>query len=154
MLRKLLNERFKLTSHRQEKDFSIYELTVSKSGAKLKPSKEAPDTPASVISTVYPQRLVLPARNASIADFTAMLQRALLDRPVVDKTGLQGKFDFDLEWAPDETQFGGEIPAASADAPAPPFFTAIKDQLGLELHPTRGPVSAFVIDGAQRPTAD
>jgi uncharacterized protein (TIGR03435 family) len=154
MLRTLLTDRFKLTFHREQKEFSIYELQLAKSGSKLKASIAAPDEPAALISTVYPQRIVLPARNATMDDFVSLLQRAVLDRPVVNKTGLTGRFDFDLEWAPDETQFGGEVPVAPADAKEAPFFTAVQEQLGLKLIATRGPVSALVVDMAERPTAD
>ena len=63
-------------------------------------------------------------------DFVAMLQRAMLDRPMVNKTGLTGRYDFDLEWAPDETQYGGELPKAPEDAPSPPLFMAMQEQLG------------------------
>jgi uncharacterized protein (TIGR03435 family) len=154
MLRALLAERFKLSFHRQEKEFSIYVLEIAKDGPKLKESTSAPSDPAQLISTVYPQHLHLPAKNATMGDFAALLQRAVLDRPVVDKTGLAGRYNFDLDWAPDETQFGGEIPAASADAQEPPFFTAIEQQLGLRIEATRGTIPAFVIDGVERPTAD
>jgi uncharacterized protein (TIGR03435 family) len=154
MLRALLTERFKLNFHRQEKEFSIYVLEVSKGGPKLKESTAQASDPAQLISTVYPQHMHLPARNATMGDFAALLQRALLDRPVVDKTGLTGRYDFDLDWAPDETQFGGEVPAAPADAQEPPFFTAIEQQLGLRIEATRGMVPALVIDGVERPTAD
>lgn len=154
MLRTLIVDRFKLTFHREEKDFSIYELEVAGSGPKMKESTAPASDPAQLISTVYPQRIHLPARNATMGDFASLLQRALLDRPVVDKTGLAGKYDFDLDWAPDETQFGGEVPVASADAPSPPFFTAIEQQLGLKIEATKGPVEAMVVDGAERPTAN
>jgi len=154
MLRTLLAERFKLSFHREDKDFSIYALEISKGGPRLKESAAAASDPAQLISTVYPQRIHLPARNASMSDFASLLQRALLDRPVVDKTGLTGKYDFDLDWAPDETQFGGEVPVAGADAQAPPFFTAIEQQIGLGLEATRGTVRAFVIDHAEPPTAN
>lgn len=154
MLRTLLTERFKLSFHREEKEFSIYQLEVTKAGSKLKESTAAPDDPAQLVSTVYPQRIHLPAKNATMSDFASLLQRALLDRPVVDSTGLAGRYDFDLDWAPDETQFGGEVPVAPQDAQAPPFFTAIKEQLGLELEATRGNVRALVIDHAERPSAN
>jgi uncharacterized protein (TIGR03435 family) len=153
MLRKLLAERFSLAFHREQKEFSIYVLEVAKDGPKLKKSA-APDDPPALISTVYPKHILLPARNTTIADFVSLLQRAVLDRPVVDKTGLQGKFDFDLQWAPDETQFGGEVPVAPSDAPAPPLFSAMQDQLGLKLTATRGPIEAFVVDKADRPSAN
>jgi uncharacterized protein (TIGR03435 family) len=154
MLRTLLTERFKLTFHREPKEYSIYALELAKGGPKLTASTAPADDPPRVISTVYPDKIVLPAHNASMEDFTAMLQRAMLDRPVVDKTGLMRRYDFMLEFAPDETVFGGEITAAASDTPSVPLFTAIQEQIGLKLEATRGPVSALVIDGAQRPTAD
>jgi uncharacterized protein (TIGR03435 family) len=154
MLRTLLTERFKLSFHREEKEFSIYRLEVTKAGSKLKESTAAQDDPAELVSTVYPQRIHLPARNATMDDFASLLQRALLDRPVVNSTGLTGRYDFNLDWAPDETQFGGEVPVAPQDAQAAPFFTAIKEQLGLELEATRGNVQALVIDHAETPSAN
>jgi uncharacterized protein (TIGR03435 family) len=154
MLRGLLADRFSLAFHREPKEFSIYVLEVAKDGPKLKKSAAPPDDPPALISTVYPQHILLPARNATMHDFVSLLQRAVLDRPVVDKTGLQGKFDFDLQWAPDETQFGGEVPVAPSDAPAAPLFSAIQDQLGLKLTATRGPVEALVVDKAERPSAN
>jgi len=154
MLRNLLTDRFKLTFHREEKVFSIYELEIAKNGPKLKASTAPPDDPPALISTVYPQRIVMPARNVTMNDLTRLMQRAILDRPVVDKTGLSGRYDFDLEWAPDETQFGGEVPPASAEAQAAPLFSAIQQQLGLRLEATRGPVQMLVVDKAERPSAN
>jgi uncharacterized protein (TIGR03435 family) len=155
MLRSLLADRFKLTFHREQKVFSIYSLELAKSGPKLKPSASHPDEPAVVgPGVVYPQRVVLPGRNATMESFVSLLQRAILDRPVVDKTGLTGRYDFDLEWAPDETQFGGDLPPASAAATSPPLFEAIQQQLGLRLEATRGPVAALVVDTVERPSAN
>lgn len=154
MLRSLLTDRFKLAFHREQKDFSIFELDVAKGGPKLKASTAPPDDPAALISTVYPQRMLLPARNATMGEFASLMQRAILDRPVVDKTGLSGRYDFDLEWAPDQSQFGGDIPAASPDAPSAPLFIAIQQQLGLKLEATKGPIAALVVDSAQRPSSN
>jgi uncharacterized protein (TIGR03435 family) len=154
MLRNLLADRFKLSFHREQKEFSIYVLGVAKSGPKLRESAAPPGDPAALISTVYPQRIVLPARNATMADLASLMQRAILDRPVVNKTGLTGRYDFDLEWTVDETQFGGEIKPPAGDAAAPPLFLAVQEQLGLRLEATRGPVEALVIDKAERPTAN
>jgi uncharacterized protein (TIGR03435 family) len=155
MLRTLLSERFKLSFRREPKEFSIYALEVDKGGPKLKESTAAASDPPQLISTVYPPaRIHLPAKNVTMSDFVSLMQRALLDRPVVDRTGLTGKYDFDLDWAPDETQFGGEVPVAPADAQAPPFFTAIEQQLGLRLEATRGMVEALVIDHAEPPSAN
>ena len=83
-----------------------------------------------------------------------MLQRATLDRPTVNKTGLTGKYDFTLDFAPDETVYGGAIPPAPEDAQSPHLFTAVQEQLGLRLEATRGMVAAMVVDGAVRPAAD
>ena len=154
MLRALLLDRFKFKFHREPKEFSIYELDVAKSGSKLKPSTAAVNEPAALISTVYPDHIHLPARNSSMGEFVSLLQRAVLDRPVVDNTGISGKFDFDLDWAADETQFQGEVAVASENAPNPPFFVAIEQQLGLRIVAKRGLVSALVVDEAQRPSAD
>jgi uncharacterized protein (TIGR03435 family) len=162
MLRNLLSDRFKLSFHREQKEFSIYALEIAKNGPKLstgggsglRTSAAPPSDPPAVISTVYADHLQLPARNVTMADFVSLLQRAMLDRPVVDRTGLKGRYDFDLQWAPDETQFGGELPAAPADAQAPPFFTAIQEQLGLRLEATRGPAEALVVDHAEPPSAN
>ena len=154
MLRNLLSDRFKLTIHLEEKKFSIYQLEVAKGGPKLRPSTAPLDDPAQLISTVYPERVVLPARNATMHDLTSLMQRAIIDRPVVDKTGLSGRYDFDLEWAPDETQFGGELAAAPADAPSPPLFTAMQQELGLKLEAKRGLADALVVDTVERPSAN
>ena len=89
-----------------------------------------------------------------MADFASLLQRALLDRPVVDRTGLTGRYDFTLDWAGDETQFGGEVPVAGENAQAPPFLRAIEEQLGLRIEATRGDVAALVIDHAELPGAN
>ncbi len=155
MLRSLLVDRFNLKFHREAKVFSIYELVIAKDGPKLKATAEAQDDPAVVgPGVVYPQRVSLPAKNATMGSFVSLMQRAILDRPVVDKTGLTGRYDFNLDWAPDETQFGGDLPPASANATYPPLFTAIQEQLGLQLVATKGPVSALVVDRAEAPTAN
>jgi uncharacterized protein (TIGR03435 family) len=160
MLRSLLADRFKLNFHREPREFSIYALEVAKDGPRygvssgLKQSTAPAEDPAALISTVYPDHIQLPARNATMSAFAELLQRAVLDRPVVDKTGLAGRYDFDLVWAPDETQFGGEVPVAPTDAQAPPFFAAIQQQLGLRLEATKGPVQALVIDSVERPSAN
>jgi uncharacterized protein (TIGR03435 family) len=65
-------------------------------------------------------------------------------RPVVDRTGLIGRFDFTLTWAPE----------GSNDTEAPSIFTAVQEQLGLKLVPARGPVDVLVVDSAERPTPD
>jgi uncharacterized protein (TIGR03435 family) len=73
---------------------------------------------------------------------------------VVDQTGLTGRYDFDLAWAPDESQFGGDVPKASETAPTPPLFEAIQQQMGLRLEATRGMVDTLVVDAAAKPSAN
>ena len=93
-----------------------------------------------------------------MADFAGLLQAAVLDRPVVDQTGLSGRFDFTLKWTPDESQFAGmgvHVPAAIDNPDAPPdLFTAIQEQLGLKLDSTKAPVDVLVIDSVQKPSSN
>jgi uncharacterized protein (TIGR03435 family) len=81
------------------------------------------------------------------------MQRTLFNRTVVDKTGFPGRYDFDLEWTPDETQFNGAIHPLP-ESNQPDLFAAIQQQLGLKLESTRGPVEAMVIDKIDRPSAN
>jgi uncharacterized protein (TIGR03435 family) len=151
MLRALLVERFGLKFHRQEKEMPIYALTVTKGGPKLRAAAKPDDQPQ-IYGVVYPDKIQVPARSVTMDDFVAMLQRATLDRPTVNRTGLAGKYDFDLMWAQDETQYGGQVPVAPDDASNPPLFTALQEQLGLKLEATRGMVAAMVVDGAVKPS--
>jgi uncharacterized protein (TIGR03435 family) len=153
MLQALLADRFQLTFHTEQKDFAYYALTVAKSGAKLKESIAAPHEQTVLINRVYPRDYIqLPARNATMAQFAAMLQRAVLDRPVLDKTGLSGKYDFDLEWTPDDSQFDGHMPPTRPDNSGKPDLFAAMQQLGLKLESVKGPVPTIVIDHVERPS--
>jgi uncharacterized protein (TIGR03435 family) len=149
MLRTLLLDRFHLKFHRVPKVFAIYEISVAKGGILFEATRE-PNRDPMVTSVVYPDHLEMPARNASMDDLARVMQRAILDRPVVDKTGLTGRYDFDLDWAPDETQFGGAIPTPQ-DTKSPPLLVAMREQLGLEMKATRGPIDTLVIDKADKP---
>ncbi len=93
----------------------------------------------------------LPARNVTLAQFASVLQRAILDRAVVDHTGLTGRYDFDLEWTPDETQFAGELTPVSPESGKPAFVPALQ-RLGLKIEATRAPIEAIVIDRVSRPS--
>jgi len=153
MLRALLVDRFKLKFHRTDREYSIYELTVAKSGPKLKPTA-TPDAEPQLFGVVYPDRIVVPARNVSMDDFVAMLQRATLDRPTVNKTGLTARYDFDLAFAQDESQYQGQVGKAPEDTQSASLFTAVQEQLGLKLTATKGMVNAMVVDAAERPRVD
>ncbi len=158
MLRKLLNDRFNFQFHRGKKEFAIYELTVAKGGPNLKPSTAPPDEPYNVTTTLYPaasggiDHALLPAHNVTLQQFASVLQRAILDRPVVDHTGLVSRYDFELEWTPDENQFGGQLPQGPPDSGKPGLFAAMQQQLGLKIEATRGLVDTLIIDRLDRPT--
>jgi uncharacterized protein (TIGR03435 family) len=152
MLRGLLKERFSMAFHTEPKEFSVYVLTAAGTGIKLKESA-TPDAQPAIVSTVYPgDRILLPARNATMEQFAATLQRAILDRPVLDKTGLKGKYDFDLEWTYDDSQFGGNLPPLAAQTSGKPDLFAALQQLGLKLESSRAPIDTIVIDNVQPPT--
>jgi uncharacterized protein (TIGR03435 family) len=89
-------------------------------------------------------------------EFAGLMQSAVLDKPVIDQTGLAGRFDFTLKWTPDEFQFAGlgikpPAPADNADAP-PDLFTAMQQQLGLKLESTKAPADVLVIDHVEKPS--
>jgi uncharacterized protein (TIGR03435 family) len=156
MLRALLVDRFKLTFHREPKELPIYTLTVVKSGLKIKETTmlpdQAPEGPPPLVFVVTLPSLRMPARYATMAEFASMLQRAALDRPVVDKTGLSGRYDFDLEFTADDHIYGGALGKGTDDATKPGLFAAIQEQLGLKLEATRGTIQAMVIDRVERPS--
>jgi uncharacterized protein (TIGR03435 family) len=92
-------------------------------------------------------------------DFAGLMQRAVLDKPVVDQTGLKGRYDFTLTWTPDDSQFlrlrnpGTQLPAPPAGDP-PNLFEAIQEEMGLRLESTKAPVEVLVIDHVERPSAN
>jgi uncharacterized protein (TIGR03435 family) len=158
MLRSLLADRFQLTFHREQKELSIYTLTVAKNGSKLKATTLSPDAtpegPPPLAFVVSPQLVRLPARGATMGELASVMQRAALDRPVIDQTGLSGRYDFDLEFTPDESQFGGMLghPPSGSDIAHPGLFAAMRDQLGLRLEPAKGPVDLLVVDRSEHPS--
>jgi uncharacterized protein (TIGR03435 family) len=155
MLRKLLADRFHLTFHREPKELSVYAIVAAKSGPKLAASTTPADKAPPLAIVVFPDHVEFPARNATILDFASVLQRAALDRPVVDRTGLTGRYDFDLAWTPDESQFGGFHAAEPVSgAPKPDLFAAIQQQIGLKLEATKAPIDIIVIDHVDHPTAN
>jgi uncharacterized protein (TIGR03435 family) len=91
-----------------------------------------------------------------MGDFASFaLQGAVLDRPVLDQTGISGRYDFTLTWAPLGTEFGGNLPAPPpTDDPPAGLFTAIQEQLGLKLEAVKAPAGVMVIDKAEKPSAN
>ena len=156
MLRTLLTDRFKLVFHREQREMPVYALTVAKGGPKLHestiPADSTPEGPPALAFVIYPDEVKLPAKSATVGEFASVLQRAAMDRPVIDQTGISGRYDFDLEWLPDETQFGGLGLKPNPDMPKPDLFAAVQQQLGLKLEATRGPVDVLVVDHSERPS--
>ena len=148
MLQKLLAERFQLAFHREKKELSAYAITVAKTGPKLAKNETGGVLPG--FGGRGPGNIIV--RNSTIEEFAGFLQARIVDRPVVDQTGLAGKFDFTLLWRPDQ------LAAPGPNAPPPPpdldsrsdLFTAIQEQLGLKLEATKAPVEVLVIDRVRK----
>ena len=165
MLQALLEDRFKLKIRREIREVPVYALTVTKSGPKLNPFTEGSCTPLPVTFPVpapepgqrFCKAMVAlrpPAVNVegTLAAFSKLLN-LVLDRPVIDRTGITGKFDIHLEFTPDSST--PRLAAPSDEAAAAPFiFTAIQEQLGLKLVPAKGPGEFLVIDHVERPSGN
>lgn len=135
----LLESRFHLEYHRDRKDAPIYTLEVAKGGAKVTPHP-ADDRP-SMSTNSNGATISFVAKKLSMADFAASLARQV-GRPVVDKTGLAGNFDFDLKWSTEQ---------AGMDAAGPSVFTSLQG-IGLRLVAGKGPIEVIVVDRIERPS--
>jgi uncharacterized protein (TIGR03435 family) len=178
MLQSLLADRFKLVAHHETQQRPIYALAVSKAGKtgpQLQP--HADDTKCPDLSTAAvlpgpngalppapcgsfrmlfsPQAMHMMGQKITIETLASSLSRQL-ERVVVDRTGLSGVFDVDLDFAPQGLP-GGPL-GADANAPdlsgSPSIFTAIQEQLGLKLEPTTGPLDVLIIDHVEEPSAN
>ncbi len=167
MMQRLLEDRFQLKIHRQTSEGPVYFLTVARGGPKLHASEgnctpyygfpRPPLAPGqkyceTMISGIKPS---VQADNATLDEFSKTL-RLVVDRPVIDKTGISGRFDLRVEFAREGTELEalrlkGPSPASDPRG-VPEIFTAIQEQLGLKLESGRGPVDALVIDHIERPT--
>ncbi len=155
MMIKLIADRFGLTFHHDKKELAVYAITAAKGGPKLTPAQgNESGLPGNFFRGLGQMTNV----NSTLVDFARTMQAAVLDRPVIDQTGIPGRFDFTLNWTPDESQFGGmgvKVPPPSDKADAPPgLFTAMQEQLGLKLDSTKAPVDVFVIDHVQKPSGN
>jgi bla regulator protein blaR1 len=167
MMQKLLEDRFQLKIHRQTSEGPVYFLTVARGGPKLQPFAEGSCTPWSVpppplqpgakycgnmINGISPS---VEALGTTLDEFSKTL-RVVLDRPVIDKTGITGRFDLRVKFSREGTELAGIAlkeprPASEPNGP-PSIFTAIQEQLGLRLESGRGPVDVLVIDHIERPS--
>jgi uncharacterized protein (TIGR03435 family) len=163
MLKALLIERFALKTHVESKEVDAYALVTARSdgklGAKLlkwdgtcngKPAPPAQPNATGPRCAAFFRPPGMFMRGVTMTVVANMLSAQItnLGRPVVDKTGLSGEFDFDLE-----TTFApAAANAGAADTSAPSVFVALQEQLGLKLEPTRTKVNVLVVDAASRPT--
>ena len=149
LLRELLSDRFKLRFHREQRMLSVYVLSVAKGGSKLKKS----DPNSSSNGGGCTDFGECSFSNDSLSRFSSWLSFTVLDRKVIDRTGLTGNFDFDLKWTSDESQFarfGATVPREGLKGPN--LFTAIREQLGLQLKRTKAPLDVLVIDHVEKPS--
>ena len=155
MIQKLLVDRFQLKFHTEKRELPVYAMVVAKGGPKLAVSAADPDAFPGIGFGREPGVISLVGRNTGLNGVANGLQSNILDKPVVDQTGLAGRYDFQLRFAPDPIQlanFGG-LESNSADLNLPPdIFTAFEQQLGLKLQATKAVVDVMVIDKIERPS--
>jgi uncharacterized protein (TIGR03435 family) len=147
MLQELLADRFHMKVHHEIKQLPVYELIVAKGASKLSESKLEDPSKGNIEGSdgeiiVKGMPLVFVLRSLTQE----------LGRPVLDQTGLTGNYDFTLKWTPDQKQMASPNNASAPDTTGPSLFTAIQEQLGLKLEPTKGPVDTIVIDHVEPPT--
>ncbi len=184
MLQTLLEDRFNLKVHKEPRDTPVYELTVAEQNPKLRPSKDGDCIPIDLtnLSGARPKpgdpapnycgggrmRMSGDVMSAdwdgiTMAELAGRMLPAYVDRPVVDRTGLTGRFNVHLEFVPPRPVGpiflnGQEMPAPApgAEAPAEPsgpsIFTALQKQLGLRLSPGKDPLDVIVVDRVERPS--
>ena len=182
MMQALLEERFNLKIRRETRESPAWLLTVAKGGPKLQPFQEGscipmsippvPPPPGQISCLQLDQQLrrggtgsVLERHGMKFGEFSVWLF-AISDRLVIDNTGITGRYDFHLEFTPDDTTPGalrrlqidrernGGQPDAAPDPAGPPLVTAIQQQLGLKLEPVKAPREFLVIDQVERPSGN
>jgi uncharacterized protein (TIGR03435 family) len=179
MMRALLADRFKLVAHTETREMPIYHLVLARTDGKLGPSLKESKTDCEALFRSRrggpPPAMPQPGQPIECGFIMGMgtmnvggmpileLARTLsnqLNRVVLDKTGLTGRYDFQLTFAPEGRGFGplGPVPGApeppASDGSTPTLVTAIQEQLGLKLDAQRGPVEVLVIDRVDQPTED
>lgn len=161
MLVSLLEQRCSLKYHHETRNLPEYELVVAKGGPKMKPSnlgEPGSERPGDHSLTIH-GRGHLESSGADVHGLVRILS-TLLERTVVDQTGLKGDFDYRLDWTPDDVGLaiarGGDAAQSASASPTgnaePSLFTALEEQLGLRLEAAKGPVDAVVVDHLEQPS--
>ena len=162
MLRTLLAQRFKLVVRTESRDAPIFALVLARSDGRLGPqltpsttdcTPPAPNLPGAcrMSGTIGSAAGSLKATGQPLTELASFLG-SNVDRIVVDRTGLTGRFDIELSWKGTPLRPAPDAPPAASDGPS--VFTAVQEQLGLRLEPARGPVEHLVIESAERPLPD
>jgi uncharacterized protein (TIGR03435 family) len=154
LLRELLAERFQLKLHREPREMPAFALIVAKGGSKLQPPVEETNLPADVPKS----RINFYGRDHMQGHFATLgnLSRSLAaepeiaGRPVIDKTGLTGQYDFTLHWTPFDP--GSAAAPTDSSEQGPSLFTALEEQLGLTLKPEKDQIEVIVVDSVQKPS--
>jgi bla regulator protein BlaR1 len=161
MLQALLVERFKLVVHRETREVPVYALSVGRGGPKLHRSDLSrgevinPRTPSGAGGTELKSGHLI-FRDESMSDFAWALSRMVAtgDRVVLDNTGLNGTYDFEVIFEPSRTLPGAELPGTATSIEVPSIFEAVQEQLGLKLESKKGPVEFLIIEQVERPSAN
>ncbi len=162
LLQSLLAERFNLKVTHSTKELPIYVLVIAKSGIKFQESKTDQQGSSMNSHSQGAGPVQLESKGVTMASLAQNLSRQV-DRTVLDRTGLAGRYDFTLQYSRDENQGvifkatdSGSGPASPPppDSSVPTIFTALQEQLGLKLEATKGPVEMLVIDHIDMPTED
>ena len=165
MMQRLLADRFKLIAHREQREAPVYALSIARSDGRLgsrlevapldcdsRAAKAPPGTRGLSICGIDRGPGMSAGRTMTIAQLSGVLG-SIVGRQVVDRTGLEGNYDWDLSWTPMPGEPGARSePAAAGDGIS--IFTAIQEQLGLKLESERGVIDALVIDRIERPTSN
>jgi uncharacterized protein (TIGR03435 family) len=170
MMQAILEDRFKLKLHRETRQGAVYELTLGKGASKLKPLQDGSCIPMVIgaplplpegqhlCRSVVSRRGSVDLAGGTLSELADSLAR-VLNRPVIDKTGITGYFEIHLAFTPDDFAATRPVMAdpgapAAAAADNPRIFQAIQEQLGLKLVPAKGPVDVLVIDHIERPSGN
>jgi bla regulator protein blaR1 len=154
VLQSLLTDRFQLKQHSETKQLPVYLLEAAKGGPKLKVSANSSDVSGGLrLGTGFL------AGTQTDVPFLARTLSQIVGRPISDRTGLSGKYDFELKWTPDQSSATNAVggvapPLAVSDPDRPNIFTALQEQLGLKLDPSKGPVTVIVVDHIETPSAN
>jgi uncharacterized protein (TIGR03435 family) len=154
MLQQMLADRCKLVIHHEPKEFPLYALVIARNGPKFKETKQEDLQPQSLYgSSCLITRSALDhleMKGCTTQNFVSILTaraRFDLNRNVIDQTGLSGRYDFALNWTPEDP-----ATATRLNSDGPSIFSALQQQLGLKLSPTKGMLDTIVVDRIEMPS--